>query len=116
VSENSDKKQVIKLIRSLDRKLDRVLKAVEPPKPSQTKSGLTDTEILRLQPRLQPTASALREVRRGTAEDISQITRRGRAIESLYLNELVQIGMATKEREGRITCFSLTGRQTQLQR
>lgn len=102
--------RVIELLESLDRKLDKVLKAVNPPKPtvtSQAQKGLTDSHILRLQPRLQPTASALREARKGTAEDIARITKRGRAIESLYLNELVQIGLAVKERDGRITLFSL---------
>jgi ArsR family transcriptional regulator, lead/cadmium/zinc/bismuth-responsive transcriptional repressor len=111
MSRTSEDEHIIDLLESISRKLDKVLKAVEPPRtPSQARSGLTDGEILRLQPRLQPTASALRQLRRGTAEDVSEVTRRGRAIESLYLNELVQIGIATKERSGRIAYFSLVKR------
>lgn len=105
--------KILTMLESIDRKLDSVIKRLDisrreaPTGVSKAAGPLTDGEILSLQSHLHATAKAIRELKRGTAEQIARITKRGRAIESLYLNELVQLGYAQKEREGRMTYFSL---------
>lgn len=62
--------------------------------------------VLLLPAKLQQTASKLMVNGRMTAEMASKETRRARAIESSYLNELVTLGVANKERVGRTVWFS----------
>ncbi len=44
---------------------------------------------------------AVSQIKRGTADDVSEVTGRHRSIENKYLNELVRSGWLDKEREGK---------------
>jgi predicted transcriptional regulator len=56
----------------------------------------------------QKTVLAIRKLKTSvTAEDISKITKRARAVESSYLNTLAVEGIVSKERRGRKTYFTL---------
>jgi predicted transcriptional regulator len=44
---------------------------------------------------------------KGTAEEIAEQTKRARAVESAYLNQLVIMGYLKKERKGRKAYFFL---------
>jgi hypothetical protein len=54
---------------------------------------------------LRKTAMTLCRLGRATAEDVSQQTKRARAVESAYLNQLVIMGYTKKERKGRKAYF-----------
>ncbi len=54
---------------------------------------------------LRRTLSALQELRRATAEEVSAKTGRARSLESVYLNHLTQLGLARKVRVGKRVVF-----------
>ncbi len=54
---------------------------------------------------LKRTLSALQELRRATAEEVSAKTGRARSLESVYLNHLTQLGLARKVRVGKRVVF-----------
>jgi DNA-binding transcriptional ArsR family regulator len=57
---------------------------------------------------LQTTVNTLKALTEpASADQISAITGRARAVESGYLNELFRMGLARKERRGRIGVFTL---------
>jgi len=64
-------------------------------------------EILSLPGSLQKTALALVRLGSGTANRVAAKTGRSRALESLYLNQLVQLGYVKKGRNGRTVYFSV---------
>jgi hypothetical protein len=66
-------------------------------------------KILKLPAHLQKTIIALAKMGRGDATDISSATRRARALESSYLNQLVLLGYVGSERVGRIKKFFVSG-------
>jgi hypothetical protein len=61
--------------------------------------------LLSLPDHLRKTAMTLCRMGRATADEISQQTRRARAVESAYLNQLVIMGYLKKERNGRKAYF-----------
>ena len=61
--------------------------------------------LLSMPDHLRKTAMTLCRMGRATAEDISQQTKRARAVESAYLNQLVIMGHLKKERVGRKAYF-----------
>lgn len=61
--------------------------------------------VLSLPKHLQITWSALRELNEATAEQVASITKRARAVESAYLNQLVVMAVVSKERRGRKAFF-----------
>lgn len=63
--------------------------------------------LLRLPDHLRQTFIALAKVGEGTAEDVSNITGRARAIESAYLNQLTHLGYAVKKRKGKKVYFTV---------
>jgi predicted transcriptional regulator len=54
---------------------------------------------------LRKTAVTLCKVGEGTAEEVADRTKRARAVESSYLNQLVRMGYLKKERRGRKAYF-----------
>ncbi|MBS7633812.1 helix-turn-helix transcriptional regulator [Candidatus Bathyarchaeota archaeon] len=57
---------------------------------------------------IQTTVNALKTFRGpATAEQISAVTGRARAVESMHLNELFRMGLARKEKRSRTAFFSL---------
>jgi hypothetical protein len=61
--------------------------------------------LLSMPDHLRKTAMALCRMGRATADEISGQTRRARAVESAYLNQLVIMGYLKKERNGRKAYF-----------
>lgn len=64
-------------------------------------------EVLNLPKHLQRTFMELEKLKQATAATISEHTQRARAVESSYLNQLVMMGFASKNRgKGRTVIFS----------
>jgi hypothetical protein len=61
--------------------------------------------LLSLPDHLRKTAVAICKLGRATAEDVAEQTKRARAVESGYLNQLVLMGYLKKERKGRKAFF-----------
>ena len=61
--------------------------------------------LLSLPDHLRKTAITLCKLEQATAEDVAEQTRRARAVESSYLNQLVLMGYLKKERKGRKAYF-----------
>ena len=68
--------------------------------------------LLSMPDHLRKTAMAICRCGRATAEEIAEQTRRARAVESAYLNQLVFMGYLKKERKGRKAYFYVD-RETQ---
>jgi hypothetical protein len=63
--------------------------------------------LLSLPDHLRKTASVVCERGKTTADEIAGMTKRARAVESGYLNQLVRMGYLKKERKGRQVLFSV---------
>ena len=61
--------------------------------------------LLSMPDHLRKTAMAVCRLGRATADEIAQQTKRARAVESAYLNQLVIMGHLKKERQGRKAYF-----------
>jgi hypothetical protein len=61
--------------------------------------------LLSMPDHLRKTAMSICRCSRATAEEISEQTKRARAVESAYLNQLVFMGYLKKERKGRKAYF-----------
>lgn len=61
--------------------------------------------LLSMPDHLRKTAMTICRSGRATAEEVSQQTKRARAVESAYLNQLVIMGYLKKERKGRKAYF-----------
>lgn len=61
--------------------------------------------LLSMPDHLRKTAMTVCRLGRATAEDVAEQTRRARAVESGYLNQLVLMGYLKKERKGRKAYF-----------
>lgn len=61
--------------------------------------------LLSLPDHLRKTAVAICKLGRATAEEVAEQTKRARAVESGYLNQLVLMGYLKKERKGRKAYF-----------
>ena len=68
--------------------------------------------LLSMPDHLRKTAMAICRCGRATAQEIAEQTRRARAVESAYLNQLVIMGYLKKERKGRKAYFYID-RETQ---
>jgi len=64
-------------------------------------------DVLSLDGHLQKTILELLRLGKGTATEVAAKTRRSRALESLYLNQLTQMGYVAKERVGKAVYFSI---------
>jgi len=65
-------------------------------------------DILSLDGHLQKTMLSILKLGRGTAGEVASRTGRSRALESLYLNQLSQMGYVRRERAGRVVHFSVS--------
>lgn len=72
----------------------------------------TAMDLLNLPDHLRKTMLAMLKVGRATAEDIADITKRARAVESAYLNTLLTMGYLKKERKGRKAFFYMEYSET----
>lgn len=91
-------------LKDISAQLAKLIRIIE----SQTKSpfGYKWQDLLKLPKHLQTTAIVLGKIGRVSATDVAKTTGRARAIESSYLNDLVLLGLAKKEkRSNRIVYF-----------
>ena len=101
-----------KIANSLDQLNEKIDVLIELQKHSRggiVDESLTDVldvmTLLSLPDHLRKTAVTLCKLGQATAEEIAEQTRRARAVESGYLNQLVLMGYLKKERRGRKAYF-----------
>ena len=63
--------------------------------------------LLSLPDKLRKSAMVLCRLREATAERVAEETKRARAVESAYLNQLVMMGHVQKKRKGRTVYFTV---------
>ena len=73
--------------------------------PEDLPEGLDVMTLLSLPDHLRKTAVSLCKLEKATANEVSGQTKRARAVESGYLNQLVIMGYLKKERQGRKAYF-----------
>ncbi len=73
--------------------------------PIPSEAPLDVMTLLSMPDHLRKTAMAVCRLGRATADEVAQQTRRARAVESAYLNQLVIMGYLKKERHGRKAYF-----------
>mgnify|MGYP001142048134 CR=1 FL=1 len=83
------------------------LRKVIPPVEEFRFEALDVMTLLSLPDHLRKTATVTSKLGRATANEISRTTKRARAVESGYLNQLVRMGYLRKERSGRKVLFSV---------
>jgi DNA-binding transcriptional ArsR family regulator len=109
--ENEILKEILYNLREINVKLDRLLSKGEvSPFPSENmnvNNSLDVMMLLSLPDHLRTTATTLFEIGPATAEDIAEVTRKERAVESNYLNQLVRMEHVEKYREGRKVYFHI---------
>ncbi len=67
--------------------------------------------LLSLPDHLRKTAITICKLGHATAEEVAEQTKRARAVESGYLNQLVLMGYLKKERKGRKAYFFVEGKE-----
>ena len=73
--------------------------------PTLTDAPLDVMTLLSMPDHLRKTAMTVCRLGRATADEVAQQTKRARAVESAYLNQLVIMGHLKKERQGRKAYF-----------
>lgn len=73
--------------------------------PLSSEAPLDVMTLLSMPDHLRKTAMTICRLGRATAEEVAKQTRRARAVESAYLNQLVVMGYLKKERKGRKAYF-----------
>lgn len=73
--------------------------------PTLPDASLDVMTLLSMPDHLRKTAMTICRCTRATAEEIAEHTKRARAVESAYLNQLVIMGYLKKERKGRKAYF-----------
>jgi len=99
-----------KIKESLDRLNEKIDVMIEIQKHGQKESEavpdvLDVMTLLSLPDHLRKTAVTISRLDQATAEEVAEQTRRARAVESGYLNQLVIMGYLKKERRGRKAYF-----------
>jgi len=104
--------QILEKIREnleqLNEKIDvmiEIQKNVKREIPENLPEALDVMTLLSLPDHLRKTAIALCKLEKATADEVSKQTKRARAVESGYLNQLVVMRYMKKEREGRKAYF-----------
>jgi len=101
-----------KIKESLDRlneKMEVMIELSKHGQPAVRPDGLPDVldvmTLLSLPDHLRKTAVTLCKLEQATADEVAEQTKRARAVESGYLNQLVLMGYVKKERRGRKAYF-----------
>jgi DNA-binding transcriptional ArsR family regulator len=90
---------IMRKVENVDDKVSALTQQVKAPPPLQT---------VYLSVSIQTTYNALKTFNvPASAEQISEVTGRARAVESMHLNELFRMGLAEKEKQGRKRVFSV---------
>jgi predicted HTH transcriptional regulator len=113
MEEKEFRERVIRLLESIDSKLDMVEVATkpsvhaEPLIPEEKRAPLDVAALLSLEDHLRKTAMVVSESGSVTAKEVAEKTGRTRAAESDYLNQLVKRRYLTKKRKGRTVYFEV---------
>jgi DNA-binding transcriptional ArsR family regulator len=105
--------QIVTNLKDINSKLDKLIVQVETrdeqisEKERIVADSLDVITLLSLPDHLRTTATTLFEIGPATADEISQITNKERAVESNYLNQLVRMNHVRKYREGRKVYFRI---------
>ena len=102
--------RLVQEITSTNKKLDSIIKLNSKTENSHPnlKENILQPDVmslLSLPASLRKTVMALYKLEKATAQDISQETKRLRAVESAAANQLVRMGYIKKKREGRDVYF-----------
>ena len=113
--EKTLRRSEIQLLEKIKESLDRLNEKIEviielqkqEPKniPEQLPDALDVMTLLSLPDHLRKTAITICKLGRATADEVAEQTKRARAVESAYLNQLVLMGYLKKERVGRKAYF-----------
>jgi len=114
--EKTIRKNEIQLLEKIKESLDKLnekmeiiidLQKQEPRSniPEQLPDALDVMTLLSLPDHLRKTAITICRLGRATADEVAEQTKRARAVESAYLNQLVLMGYLKKERVGRKAYF-----------
>lgn len=91
----------------VNRAMLKLGKLVESSEDTVGPPAIDDKILLRLPDHLRKTIVEVSKLGRANATDIAEYTHRARAVESLYLNQLVIMRHLSKERQGRKVYFLL---------
>ena len=95
-------------LKQIDDKLDQLMQEKTT---SNIDSSMLDSldvmTLLSLPDHLRTSASTIFELKEATADDVSEVTKKERAVESNYLNQLVRMGHVEKFRKGRKVYFRI---------
>ncbi|MFZ7138194.1 MAG: transcriptional regulator [archaeon] len=80
--------------------------------PENIPEALDVMTLLSLPDHLRKTAVTLYKLEKATADEVAEQTKRARAVESGYLNQLVVMGYMKKERDGRKAYFYVDKEET----
>ena len=80
--------------------------------PENLPEALDVMTLLSLPDHLRKTAVTLCKLEKATADEVAEQTKRARAVESGYLNQLVVMGYMKKERDGRKAYFYVDREET----
>jgi len=112
--ENEILEEILYNLREINDKLDKLLlKKDENPllsKKVKPEDSLDVMMLLSLPDHLRTTATTLFEIGPATADDIAELTRKERAVESNYLNQLVRMEHVEKYRSGRKVYFHISSK------
>lgn len=109
--EGTQTKLLQKIKESLDRLNEKMEVIIEMQKHSSKTAApeipdvLDVMTLLSLPDHLRKTAITICKLEQATAEEVAEHTKRARAVESSYLNQLVLMGYLKKERRGRKAYF-----------
>lgn len=109
--------KAVRVLGQIDRKLSQVLTVLSRNQHSFGVSGfdgrgsLTMSELLAMPDHVRKTAVTLGKLGRATSGMVSRKTGRVRSQESVYLNDLVMMGLARRERQGRKVYFYIPRRR-----
>lgn len=103
--------QILLNLKEINSKLDKVIAQSEPMTSKNKQFDIVDSmdvmTLLSLPDHLRTTATTLFEIGPATAEEISVVTKKERAVESNYLNQLVRMDHVEKYRTGRKVYFQI---------
>lgn len=110
MSENELLEEILKNLQAINTKLDRIVgkkESFSEPEKEDITESLDIMTLLSLPDHLRTTATTLFEIGPATAEEVSKVTFKERAVESNYLNQLVRMEHVEKYREGRKVYFRI---------
>jgi len=107
--DEKDLKELIKQTKELNAKVEKILQERE--EKNKETFPLSIPMMLALPDNLRQTVASLSKLKEASADEVAKETGRTRAIESMYLNQLVVLGYIRKRKEGHRVVFYLENSQ-----